>query len=88
MQERGRSGRNAALCSGLKPCVKAISAAGRPNLWGAVPDVVEMQSEAGAAGGPGGGAGGGGGAAGGGGEAKGGEEKIVDAEYTEVKDRK
>src|SRR5690242_17176325 len=26
------------------------SAAGRPNLWGAVPDVVEMQSEAGAAG--------------------------------------
>ena len=26
------------------------AAAGRPNLWGAVPDVVEMQSEAGAAG--------------------------------------
>ena len=26
------------------------SAAGRPNLWGTVPDVVEMQSEAGAAG--------------------------------------
>ena len=26
------------------------SAAGRPNLWGAVPDVIEMQSEAGAAG--------------------------------------
>jgi pyruvate-ferredoxin/flavodoxin oxidoreductase len=26
------------------------SAAGKPNLWGAVPDVVEMQSEAGAAG--------------------------------------
>ena len=26
------------------------SAAGRPNLWGSVPDVVEMQSEAGAAG--------------------------------------
>jgi len=26
------------------------SAAGRPNLWGLVPDVVEMQSEAGAAG--------------------------------------
>src|SRR4026209_366719 len=26
------------------------SAAGRPNLWGKVPDVVEMQSEAGAAG--------------------------------------
>ena len=26
------------------------SAAGRPNLWGAVPDVVQMQSEAGAAG--------------------------------------
>src|SRR6266540_448620 len=26
------------------------SAAGRPNLWGAVPDVVELQSEGGAAG--------------------------------------
>jgi hypothetical protein len=26
------------------------SAAGKPNLWGKVPDVVEMQSEAGAAG--------------------------------------
>src|SRR5688500_19698739 len=26
------------------------AAAGRPNLWGVVPDVVEMQSEAGAAG--------------------------------------
>ncbi len=26
------------------------SAAGRPNLWGKVPDVIEMQSEAGAAG--------------------------------------
>ncbi len=26
------------------------AAAGRPNLWGMVPDVVEMQSEAGAAG--------------------------------------
>ncbi|HEX4903006.1 MAG TPA: hypothetical protein VFV42_09375, partial [Acidimicrobiales bacterium] len=26
------------------------AAAGRPNLWGAVPDVLEMQSEAGAAG--------------------------------------
>ena len=49
----------------------------------------QAQAEAGAAGGPGGGSGaGGGGAAGGGGEAKGGEEKIVDAEYTEVKDRK
>src|SRR5512132_1778691 len=28
----------------------AWSSAGRPNLWGAVPDVIEMQSEAGAAG--------------------------------------
>ena len=28
----------------------AWSAAGRPNLWGAVPDVIEMQSEGGAAG--------------------------------------
>ena len=28
----------------------AWSAAGRPNLWGAVPEVVEMQSEGGAAG--------------------------------------
>jgi len=28
----------------------AWSAAGRPNLWGAVPEVIEMQSEAGAAG--------------------------------------
>jgi pyruvate-ferredoxin/flavodoxin oxidoreductase len=26
------------------------SSAGRPNIWGTVPDVVEMQSEAGAAG--------------------------------------
>ena len=26
------------------------AAAGKPNLWGTVPDVVEMQSEAGAAG--------------------------------------
>ena len=26
------------------------AASGRPNLWGVVPDVVEMQSEAGAAG--------------------------------------
>jgi pyruvate-ferredoxin/flavodoxin oxidoreductase len=26
------------------------AAAGRPNLWGSVPDVVEMQSEGGAAG--------------------------------------
>jgi molecular chaperone DnaK len=47
----------------------------------------QAQAEAGAAGGPGAGAGGGG-QAGGGGDAKGGEEKIVDAEYTEVKDRK
>ena len=30
--------------------VDAWSAEGRPNLWGSVPDVVEMQSEAGAAG--------------------------------------
>src|ERR1051325_5258749 len=28
----------------------AWAAAGQPNLWGAVPEVVEMQSEAGAAG--------------------------------------
>jgi len=28
----------------------ALSASGRPNLWGAVPQVIEMQSEAGAAG--------------------------------------
>src|SRR5471030_2278492 len=28
----------------------AWSAAGRPNLWGTVPEVIEMQSEAGAAG--------------------------------------
>jgi molecular chaperone DnaK len=48
----------------------------------------QAQAEAGAAGGPGGGAAGAGAAGGGGGEAKGGEEKIVDAEYTEVKDRK
>ena len=47
----------------------------------------QAQEEAGAAGGPGAGAGGGG-QAGSGGDAKGGEEKIVDAEYTEVKDRK
>ena len=30
--------------------VDAWSSEGRPNLWGSVPDVVEMQSEAGAAG--------------------------------------
>ena len=28
----------------------AWSAAGKPNLWGSVPEVIEMQSEAGAAG--------------------------------------
>ena len=28
----------------------AWSAGGRPNLWGSVPEVIEMQSEAGAAG--------------------------------------
>jgi molecular chaperone DnaK len=49
----------------------------------------QAQAEAGAAGGAGGAAGAGAGGAGGGaGEAKGGDEKIVDAEYTEVKDRK
>src|SRR3954462_10156761 len=48
----------------------------------------QAQAEAGAAGGPAGGGAGPGGPAGAGGEAKGGEEKIVDAEYTEVKDRK
>jgi molecular chaperone DnaK len=49
----------------------------------------QAQAEAGAAGGPGGAAGGGPGAGGGTGDAKGdGDEKIVDAEYTEVKDRK
>jgi molecular chaperone DnaK len=49
----------------------------------------QAQSEAGAAGGPGASGPGGGGAGGaGGGEAKGGDEKVVDAEYTEVKDRK
>src|SRR6185437_10347317 len=41
----------------------------------------QAQSQAGAAGG-------GGTGEGGGGEAKGGDEKVVDAEYTEVKDRK
>ncbi len=42
----------------------------------------------GGAGGGGAGGGGAGGGGAGGGEAKGGDEKIVDAEYTEVKDRK
>ena len=42
----------------------------------------KAQSEAGAAGG------GGGQGEGGAGETKGGDEKVVDAEYTEVKDRK
>lgn len=36
--------------SGMGELADAWSAAGRPNLWGAVPQVVEMQSEAGAAG--------------------------------------
>jgi len=36
--------------SGMAEAADAWSAAGRPNLWGAVPSVVEMQSEAGAAG--------------------------------------
>ena len=36
--------------SGMAEHCDDWSAAGRPNLWGAVPDVVEMQSEAGAAG--------------------------------------
>jgi len=43
----------------------------------------QQQAQAGAAGGGAGGAG-----QGGGGEGKGGDEKVVDAEYTEVKDRK
>ena len=36
--------------SGMAELCDDWSAAGRPNLWGKVPDVVEMQSEAGAAG--------------------------------------
>ena len=36
--------------SAMGESADARSAAGRPNLWGAVPEVVEMQSEAGAAG--------------------------------------
>src|SRR5205814_1739818 len=36
--------------SGMAESADAWSAAGRPNLWGAVPSVVEMQSEGGAAG--------------------------------------
>lgn len=36
--------------SGMGELADAWSAAGRPNLWGSVPQVVEMQSEAGAAG--------------------------------------
>jgi pyruvate-ferredoxin/flavodoxin oxidoreductase len=36
--------------SGMAEAADAWSAAGRPNLWGAVPSVVEMQSEGGAAG--------------------------------------
>ena len=36
--------------SGMAEAADAWSAEGRPNLWGAVPSVVEMQSEGGAAG--------------------------------------
>lgn len=36
--------------SAMGEAADAWSAAGRVNLWGAVPEVVEMQSEAGAAG--------------------------------------
>ena len=36
--------------SGMGELADAWSAAGQPNLWGTVPDVIEMQSEAGAAG--------------------------------------
>jgi pyruvate-ferredoxin/flavodoxin oxidoreductase len=36
--------------SAMGEAADAWSAAGRPNLWGAVPEVIEMQSEAGAAG--------------------------------------
>ena len=36
--------------SGMAEAADAWAAAGRPNLWGAVPTVVEMQSEGGAAG--------------------------------------
>ena len=36
--------------SGMAEAADAWSAAKRPNLWGAVPTVVEMQSEGGAAG--------------------------------------
>jgi len=38
------------LASGLAEHCDDWSAAGRPNLWDVVPDVIEMQSEAGAAG--------------------------------------
>jgi len=48
----------------------------------------QAQAEAGAAGGPGGAAGGPGAGAAGSDAKGGGDEKIVDAEYTEVKDRK
>src|SRR4051812_50137954 len=36
--------------SGMAEAADAWSAAHRPNLWGAVPSVIEMQSEGGAAG--------------------------------------
>jgi len=36
--------------SGMAEAADAWAATGRPNLWGAIPSVVEMQSEAGAAG--------------------------------------
>jgi len=36
--------------SAMAESCDAWAAAGRPNLWGTVPEVIEMQSEAGAAG--------------------------------------
>ncbi|MFQ5499262.1 MAG: pyruvate:ferredoxin (flavodoxin) oxidoreductase, partial [Candidatus Zixiibacteriota bacterium] len=36
--------------SNMGEIADALSSAGKPNIWGAVPDVVEMQSEAGASG--------------------------------------
>ena len=36
--------------SGMGEVADALSAAGKKNIWGTIPDVVEMQSESGAAG--------------------------------------
>ena len=68
--------------STMAELVDEWAAQGRKNIFGETVKVVEMQSEAGAAGGAGAGAG----ASAGGAQSS--DPDVVDAEFTEVKDKK